>query len=234
MIRRLTIAMVLLGFAPGMVGAQQPESAARRIAAAEARVAQAGLPADLLATKVAEGRAKGIPEERIAAVAERRAESLVRAHDVLSADARPVRPAEAAAGADALDAGVDAVTLRDVAREAPKENTAVALAVLGALVRQGLPVAEARARVEAALSRGGEALAHLPQQAVEERAGHGPPAGAGPPDGAGRAGARGRPSGVPGAGSRPGAGKPAGTPGRGPGDHPGGKPSGPPANPGHP
>jgi hypothetical protein len=106
---------------------------------------------------------------------------------------------------------VDAAALRAVIEAARSEDRAVALAVLGELVRQGIPAGEALTRVTAALEKRGDALANLPAQATAERGSRpataGPPAGVGGrPDGAGTArpsGTAGPPAGVPGAGQRP-------------------------------
>jgi hypothetical protein len=228
--KNLWVAFALLAVTPGLLQGQRPESATQRIEAAQARVAQAGIPVELLAGKVAEGRAKGATEERIAEVAERRAAGLLRSQEALANSGRRIGGAEIGAGADALDAGVDANSLRSVIQQAREDNAAVALAVLGELVRQGLPVQQAHDRVTAALQRGDDALANLPQQAAEARARRGPPEGAGPPAGAGRLGGVGNapggtpggpPAGVPAPGTRPGGGPPAGTPSGGrPGNRP--------------
>jgi len=228
MTRHIVVAVAVLGLMPGMLQAQRSDNAAQRIQAAQARVAQAGIPAELLATKVSEGRAKGVSEERIAAVAERRAAGLIRAQEAMAGAGRRIGGAELAAGADAIEAGVDGNALRSVIQQARDENTAVALAVLGELVRQGMPVQQAHDRVTAALQRGGGDLTSLPQQAIDARERRGSPEGTGRPAGAGRpsgvgnapAGTPGRPAGVPAAGTRPGGGPPAGTPGGRPGAKP--------------
>jgi hypothetical protein len=231
MSRNVWIAAAVLACTPGILQGQRPEVASQRIEAAQTRVAQAGIPAELLTSKVAEGRAKGVTEERIADVAERRASGLLRAQEALAGSGRRIGAPEIGAGADALEAGVDANSLRSVIQQARDENAAVALAVLGELVRQGIPVQQAHDRVTAALQSGGDALANLPQQAADARARRGPPEGAGPPAGAGRpdgagnapGGPRGGgpPAGVPAPGTRPGGGPPAGMPAGGrPGNRP--------------
>jgi hypothetical protein len=215
MIGRTTIALALLlglGVGAHRATAQVPVAASQRIEAAQTHVVQAGIPAELLASKVAEGRAKGVDDERIAAVVERRAANLIRARDALASAGRRVGGPEIAAGADAIEAGVDGNSLRAVIQQARNDNAAVALAVLGELVRQGMPVQQAHERVVAALQRGGDALAALPQQAATARDGRGPPSHAGPPSGVGTP-ASARPAGVPNAGDRPGGGPPAGSSG---------------------
>ena len=125
-----------------------------------------------------------------------------------------VRPnaAELSSGADALEAGVDAQALRAVIQAARVEDRPVALAVLGELVRQGVPVQEARDRVRTALQRREANLADLPRRAAAERAAQRQNGAAGARPGADRqpgsaapagAGQGGRPAGVP-ATTRPG------------------------------
>jgi RNA polymerase sigma-70 factor, ECF subfamily len=215
MTRTIVILAALFAAAP-LAGQTVDE----RIEAARARVQAAGIPVELLDARVAEGRAKGVAEERIAAAVERRAEGLARAREAIAGAAtRRATAAELSAGADALEAGVDAASLRAVIQAARDEDRPVAIAVLGELVRQGMPVGEALARVEEALARRDGALARLPEQAAAARARRGPPEGAGA---SGRpAGAGGPPAGVP----APGAGRPTGTPRGGPpAGTPGGRP----------
>jgi len=228
--RNTLLAAALLALAPALLEGQRPDHATERIQAAHDRVAQAGIPVELLTIKISEGRAKGVSEDRIAAAAERRAAGLLRSQEALAGSNRRIGGAEIGAGADAIEAGVDANALRSVIQQARDENGAVALAVLGELVRQGMPVQNALDRVTEALQRGDDALAHLPQQAADARARRGPPEGAGPaagggrPSGVGNAPAGtpgGRPAGVPTPGTRPGGGPPENTPA---GGRPGGRP----------
>ncbi len=227
--RNTVVALAALALAPLSLSAQRPESATQRIEAAKARAAQAGIPAELLQQRITEGRAKGVSEERIAAAVERRAAGLARAQEALARrDSRPTG-AELSAGADAIEAGVDGQAIRAVAAAARAEQRPVALAVLGELVKQGVPVQDALDRVTAAMAQRGDALARLPEQAAAARERRGPPAGAGRPAGVGGrpagagAGQGGPPASVPGAGQRPGAGAPAGPPAGTPG-RPGGRP----------
>lgn len=217
--KRFVLILVLGALTPGALQAQSAEEAVLRIEAAQARVAGAGIPVELLTAKIAEGRAKGVPEARIASVVERRSEGLIQAQEALAGSGRTIGGAEIAAGADALEAGVAPNSLRAVIEQARDEDMAVALAVLGELVGQGLPVEQAESRVAEALQRGGDALASLPQEAIDARERRGAPDAAGRPSGVGRsAGAgtapAGAPTGVPTAGTRPAAGPPAGAPGR--------------------
>lgn len=218
MIRTFVVGLALLGAAPLSLDAQGGGQAAERIEAARARAAQAGIPVQLIDSRIAEGRAKGVAEARIAEAVERRAAGLARAQEALGRRGERPTEAELSAGADAVEAGVDGRTLRAVAEAARAEDRAVALAVLGELVRQGVPVGDALAQVESALARRGDALARLPEQAAAARARRGgAPAAAGRPAGAGRpASVGGAPAGTP---SGPPAGIPA--PGTGPGNRPG-------------
>jgi hypothetical protein len=207
----LTATIAWLAVAPVTAQAQRAGTPTQRIEDAKARAAQAGIPVELLDARIAEGRAKGVAEDRIALAVERRTTGLAQAQDAMNKQGRRATTAELSAGADAIEAGVDGTTLGVVIQAARDEERPVALAVLGELVRQGLPVGEALNRVTLALQKRGDALANLPHQAATERggrpAGAGPPAGVGGrPDGAGvpRGGAGGPPAGVPAAGKRPG------------------------------
>jgi hypothetical protein len=195
--RTTLIALTALALAPLPLHAQR--TPAQRIEAARARAAQVGIPVELLQQRIAEGRAKGVPEDRIAAAVERREAGLERAQDALRGTR--TTPPELGAAADALDAGVDAQSIRTVIQAARAEERPVALAVLAELVRQGMPMDQALASVTAAIARRGDALARLPEQAAAARARqHGPPAGVGHPV----TPRGGPPAGVPGAGQKPG------------------------------
>jgi hypothetical protein len=179
----------------------------------------------LLEDRVAEGRAKGGPMDRIALAVERRAEALATAQSAM----RPVAPrlsnADLVAGANAVESGIPAGALRQVVQNARAEDRPVAISVLTFLhLEQGMPVEQALDRVTEALARGPEALRNLPAQAAAAR--RGPPADRpGPVGGAGRPDQPGPPSGVPGPGQRPGGARPDGA-GGGPPAGGGGPPSG--------
>ena len=218
--RSRAFALVLaIMLAPGALGAQSPES---RIEAARRRAQEAGVPVALLDSRVAEGRAKGVSMDRIAAAVERRATSLLRARAALRGSPG-VTSADLSAGADAVEAGIGEAPLREVVSRARAADRPVAIAVLTYLHReQGLPVAQALARVTAALAAGPEALRNLPTQARGNGiGGQGGASGEnGRPEGVGG----GPPAGVPGPGNRPGSGRPEGV-GR-PDDAGGGRPPG--------
>jgi hypothetical protein len=205
--RRIVLAALLL-FAPLSWAAGQgtPE---QRIAAARQRAAAAGIPVSLLDGKVAEGRAKAIPVDRIATAVERRLASLQRARDAMGGGARPpaLTPADLTVGADALDAGVDPAALGRLAREAGADRRTVAIAVLTQLVQEGMASEQALARVTAALARDPDELRRLPGEAKgqghgEGQARRGPPEVRGPANAAahgGQANGGGPPASVPGA-----------------------------------
>lgn len=166
---RIQAAALALLLVPAALGAQQ-ESAATRIQAAFATAAEAGLPVSLLESKVQEGRAKGVPEARIAAAVEARLSALSRAHSALTrAGAQGIVAADLAVAADALQGGVEERSMVDVMTRVPAGRRAVATAVLTELVELGLASEVALARVHAAVAQGGEALVNLPAQ-VSERA----------------------------------------------------------------
>jgi hypothetical protein len=193
----ITIMMMGLAISAAPLSAQ---TADERIGAALERAASAGVPAGLLESKLAEGKAKGVPMDRIAAAMEVRSENLVRAREAMAgAGVRQPSSTELAVAADALEGGVSAAAVAAVSTAAPSERRAVALAVLGELVAEGKLPEEALAQVQAALQRGPDALSNLPAQARAAREGA----------------AGGRPASVPAAGAPTGVGKPpaAGNPG---------------------
>jgi hypothetical protein len=200
---RKTIAWVALTMAlgPMALGAQTPDEQIRR---SLERATEAGVPVELLQSKVDEGRAKGIPLARIATAVEHRLEVLERVHDRL-AD-RGLDAAELGLAADAAQAGVSDAVLERISETAPRERRAVALSALTQLVQMGHGSEEALARVTDALRRGPDALMNLPAQAGGR--GRSAPAGAsgapgatGAVRGGGQGGQGGPPAGVP-AGSK--------------------------------
>ncbi|HEX2094762.1 MAG TPA: hypothetical protein VHG28_20325 [Longimicrobiaceae bacterium] len=154
--RILTIAILLL--APVTLGAQGTGDAAQRIEAAKRRAEAVGVPVGLLESKVAEGRAKGVPLDRIAVAVENRLALLVRAREAMGAG---VTAADLSVGADALMAGVSGESLAALTRTAPADRRAVAIAVLTQLVQQGEASERALERVRLALADP-EALRSLP------------------------------------------------------------------------
>jgi hypothetical protein len=202
--KRFLLAALLLLLSAGGAWAQDPE---QRIQAARRRAESTGIPVALLDSKVAEGRAKNVPMERIAAAVERRLQSLGAARDAMGG--RRVAAADLAVGADALEAGVSPQVLGRLATTAPAQHRAVAIAVLTQLVQDGLASERALERVTAALARGPEALRSLPgeRRGGGVQRGGGPPPGRGPPDARGQGRGRGQgggpPSSVPGPKEKP-------------------------------
>lgn len=195
--------------------AQQSPEQRIRATLEEARVA--GLPVQLLESKVAEGRAKNVAMERIAVVVEQRAAAMGRAQRVLEdvMGAEDVVAEDMAVAADAIQAGVSEAAVAQIAGTSGGQRRTVALAALAQLVADGVVPEEALLRVRNAMARGNEALMN-----VTARGGR--PEGAGPPAGVPAAG---RPAGK---GPPPHAGPPAGKPGGGGqgGGNGGGKPGG--------
>lgn len=208
---RILVALWLaLAALPGAVQAQAQDPQ-QRIETARQRAESAGIPVALLDSKVAEGRAKGVPMDRIAGAVERRLAALMRAREAMAGAPRgaPVTQADLSVGADAIEAGVEPRVLGRLAAAAPGDRRAVAIAVLTELVSQGESSEQALARVSSALQRGPDALRRLPGEAASERARRGPPPGRGNP---GQNGVRGRgqggpPAAVPGPTERPGRGR---------------------------
>jgi hypothetical protein len=206
-LRMWTGVMALALVAAPLAAQEGPEA---RIEAALDRARSAGMPVEVLESKVAEGLAKNVAMARIATAIERRAQAMERAYAALSQAAEGGQPSvqDVAVGTDAIEAGVSEAVLEAVSETAGAERRTVAIAALTYLVDAGHVPEAALARVQAALARGGDALANLPGMAGGNR-----PEGAGPPPG------------VQGGGPPPGVGKPGGPPGKPPGT-PGNPPGG--------
>jgi hypothetical protein len=197
MMRTLSLVSILL-LASAAASAQTPDADVQRTLE---RARQAGIPVELLESKVAEGRAKGVPMARIAGAVERRLEILQRVRTSIDPD-RQFSIEELGVAGDALAGGVSEDVLRTIGETAPRERRAVAIAALSQLVRLGHPSEEALRRVNQALQQSGpEALMNLPAQAAAAGR-RGPPvdgpAGAGAGQGRG-----GPPAGVPAGGKPP-------------------------------
>jgi hypothetical protein len=225
---RIVIAAAMLvllveGTGPVLAQVQPPQD---RINTALARARQVGIPVALLESKIAEGKAKGVSLERIAAAIERREAALERASQAMNGQ-QGVGDADLSVGADALESGVSEAVLKAVAETAPRDRRAVAIAALTQLVQLGHVPQAALDRVLDALKRGPEALLNLPAETGRRG---GPSTVQGPSAASGRGGASaGPPASVPAPGgtsqpTRPGA-KPA-TPGGAP-TSPGGAPTNP-------
>jgi hypothetical protein len=173
--RRMIGAAVMALLMPG-AGMAAGQTAEERIELALARAGESGaFVLDLLNEKLAEGRAKGVDVDRIAAALERRTDALTRASEMLSGQT-DVDAAALDAVANAYESGVSQAVLTSVFDTAPRERRFAAVAALSQLVEDGHTPSDALQRVQDALARG----ADLPGPAA---AASGAPAGvpAGPP-----------------------------------------------------
>ena len=148
----LLTAGALPAFAQGGQGAQE------RIDTAIAHARSQGVPVSLLESKMAEGKAKGVPLDRIAAAIERREASLERAAQAMKGH-ESITDADLSVGGDAVEAGVSTAVLKAVTDSAPRERRAVAIAALTELIQRGTAPDAALARVREAPKRGPDALA---------------------------------------------------------------------------
>ena len=101
---RIAVAAVALALSGADAANAQVQPPQERINVALARARQVGIPVALLESKMAEGKAKGIPLERIAAAIERREGALERASQALRGN--PGDTASLSVGADAIDGSV--------------------------------------------------------------------------------------------------------------------------------
>ncbi len=163
------MAVAVLALTVSSAGAAygQATSPQERISAVLARARQASIPVSLLESKIAEGRAKGVSQERIAAAIERRFVALERASQALRGD--PEAAAILAVGADAIESGVSEAVLKALAESAPRDRRSVAIATLTELVTQGQAPERALGRVRNALKEGPDALSNLPGEASSSR-----------------------------------------------------------------
>jgi hypothetical protein len=157
---RITVAVVALALGGAVAAHAQVQPPQDRINTALARARQVGIPVALLESKIAEGRAKGVSLERIAAAIERRQATLERASQAMRGQADAVD--SLSVGADAIESGVSEAVLRAVADDAPRGRRNVAIAALTELVHQGQAPQAALEQVRDALRRGPDALTNLP------------------------------------------------------------------------
>ena len=155
-IMAITTVLLMSGASP--VRAQDGQNAQQHIDVALARARSQGVPVSLLESKVAEGKAKGVSLDRIAAAIEHRESALERAAQALKGHEQ-IGDADLSVGADAVEAGISEAVLGAVADSAPRDRRAVAIAALTELVRRGTAPDAALARVREALKRGPDALA---------------------------------------------------------------------------
>lgn len=203
--RMLPLAAALL-LMPTAAVAQAPQE---RVDAALAQAQEVGIPTALLESKIAEGRAKGIPMDRIAIAVEQRLQGLTRAMEVMARSADDLDAAQISVGADALGSGVSEAVLEEIASTTPRERRTVAVAALTHLVGQGMVPEQALTRVNEALARGPGGLSNIPGFAGPPP-GLPAPEGVGPPPGKGPPGSVPPPGQVPDIPSPPGKGPPGG------------------------
>lgn len=194
----ISLLLPILVLLPAAALAQTPELDVQR---SLDRARQAGIPVELLESKVAEGRAKGVPMARIAGAVESRLEVLERVRTRVD-ERHHFNTEELGVAGDALTAGVSEGVLKAISETAPRERRAVAIAALSQLVRLGHPSEEALRRVTQALQSGPEALMNLPAQAAAAAGRRGPPADL-PAAGQAGQGRGGPPASVPGRGKPP-------------------------------
>jgi len=155
----------VLAVAPAALSAQDSTAATGASARVEAALETAlnvGIPVTLLERKIAEGKAKGVPMERIAAAVEKRLEALVKARDAMTrAGLESATEGDLSVAADAVQGGVSQTALATISQSAPQDRRAVAIAVLTDLVTLGHASEHALTQVQTALARGPEALANL-------------------------------------------------------------------------
>ena len=157
----LTLAAQNQGATASAQGQAQASTPQARIDAAIRAAAQADIPTSLLTSKVSEGRAKNVPQERVATAVESRLRSLLRASATMERAGVGIESAaDLAVSADALEAGVSESALIRLSRNAPEERRVVAVAVLTDMVRLGQSSESALARVSAAVATSA-ALANL-------------------------------------------------------------------------
>lgn len=159
--RAMSVALTVLTVAPALLAGQ---AAQQRIDVALSRALESGIPVALLESKVAEGRAKGIPLDRIAQAVEQRLSTLTRVQSSFG-QRMQLNPQELGVAGDALQAGVDEAVLSTISERAPRDRRAVAIATLAHLVQLGMASETALERVTEAMERGSEALLNLPAQA---------------------------------------------------------------------
>ena len=215
---KFVIGAAMIALALGGANTAAAQTPQARIDAAMAKAKAAGIPVALLESKIAEGRAKGVSMDRIAAAVERREAALERASSVLRGP-RAVDEDGLDVGADAVEQGISEAVLAAIADAAPRERRSVAIAALTELVARGRSSQNALDQVRAAVKKGPEALANLPAQAAaaDNRRGGGPPE-TSPGAGRGRGGTDAAPpAAVPAPGGSPQPARPGGppeTPGR--------------------
>jgi hypothetical protein len=163
--RRTIFTTALMLLLPAALAAQTPEQSTE---AALLKAQQVGIPVSLLESKIAEGKAKGVSADRIAAAVNARLAGLERAQAAL-AGRGTVSESDLALGGDAVQSGVSEAVLSFLADATQGERRGAAIAALTELVRMGHAPEHALERVIEALGDGPDALANLPAQAQQRR-----------------------------------------------------------------
>lgn len=125
-----------------------PESAFESLDALARRLGREGVPAEPIYTKALEGVAKGVPPERLLPALEAYGGRLRQAHAAFGPRAEPPLTI---AGADALQRGVDAGSLRALGQS--EGRSPMAVLVLADLVETGVPADHALELVREALQQ---------------------------------------------------------------------------------
>jgi len=153
--RSVTLALtMLILLTAGLAAQEHPSLSARLGRETEALLrpvldsaAHDGLPVGALESKALEGVAKGRPPDEIRTVVRRLADRLRQARAILT-DAEPdtpVAPREIVTASEALESGVSPGDIARLRRNAPaKTSLEIPFAVLGELVRRGVPGSQAR------------------------------------------------------------------------------------------
>jgi hypothetical protein len=228
-LRRNAFALLVTLAAPAAAMGQQepterllealPPEVATRVVGIVADAGALGLPEQALANLALEGVAKGRSGAEVLTAVQAMVGDMGRAAEAIRAGGRPLADADVEAATTAMRMGVDAASIRELARtRAPGAGFAVPAMVLGSLMERGLPSDAALAQVNARLGAAGGMPEAGPMGGMPE--GVGPGLGVGPGNGQ-----------VPGMGLTVPVGPPEGR-GRRPGDLPGpaqrGRPQGPP------
>lgn len=207
---KLLSALVLL---PALLAAQQeavdqlravlPAAVAEKVIAIVTDATSRGLPSEAIANRALEATAKGQSGAEALAAAQAVAANLASARDALQSAGHVPGVSEIEAGATAKELGVDGHTISALASAAPSgRSLAVPLAVIGALVKRGLP---ADAALQSVLDRLQAHASDADLAAMPGEAGRLIAEGYKPSDVGRSLSSAGRPSGVPTNGGHPGA-----------------------------
>jgi hypothetical protein len=149
--------------APALPVDARLESVRGRLETLVARTTEAGLPADLLVSKVREGLAKGVPAERIEQATVRLADSLEASRRFVAERRAAPSPELVRAVAEARIAGIGLAETDALVRgERPSAEAARAVEVLTDLTLRGYPAGRSSSVVKEVLVHDPGAIARLP------------------------------------------------------------------------